>query len=468
MRSSFAGLNMAMRALMSQQQAIDVVNHNIGNANTEGFSRQTVRLSQTDPLTMTGINRGLSGQVSTGVQADTARRVRDSFIDLQISRETQTLGQHDLRQQVLGEVELAFNEPSDQAISAQLANFWNAWSSLSNTPESLASRKALEENTKTLTTSINQLYGQLTAIRRNLDDQIKFRVLDINNIAGKIAKLNGQITKIVGTGDQPKVLLDRRNLLLDELSRLSNIRYFTQDNGAVTVTIGGRALVMGEQAFAVSTVLNPSNNNLRDVVWEDDQSALPIDNGELQGILDTRDNVLATQIQKLDTLATSLRDAVNTAHAAGFGLNNSTNNPFFEGNGASDLRVAAVISQDLSNIAAATQINAPGDGSNALNILALQSALSIGGVNTIDDFYHSIITQLGVDSQQSGSIAANQTLLVGHLKTQRESVSGVSLDEEATNLVKFQHAYNAAARMMNVVDEMLDRIINGMGLVGRS
>lgn len=479
-RSTFATLNLANRALVSQQIGLDIVGHNIANANTDGFTRQAAEMQAAIPFTLAGTTRPQQpGQLGTGVNVVNIRRFRDSFLDLQFRSEQQLLGQWQASRDAISKVEQAFNEPSQEGLAATLSKFWNSWSSLANNPESQSFRKALVENAQTMTSQMNQLHRSLSQQQRDLDQQVRLRVTDVNNLTQQIARLNDQIVRIVGSGDQPNDLKDQRDVLLDKLAKLVNITYTEAGNGTVTVNIGGRTAVYTNQSFELKT-RESETTGFSEVVWADafreaQVPPIPLDpvnitSGQLFGDIQARDVTLAQTLESLNSIAAALITNVNEVHATGFGLNDVTGSPFFSGTGADDIDVHSAIAEDLDNVAAATYQLSPGDGSNALAIHDLQRALVMtsGTTNTtIEDFYAGLVANLGVISQQADGMAKNEQLLSEHLAQSRQSLGGVSLDEETTNLIRYQHAYNAAARVVTVVDEMLDRIINNMGIVGR-
>jgi flagellar hook-associated protein 1 FlgK len=477
-RSTFATLNLANRALVAQQIGLDTTGHNIANANTDGFTRQAAEMEASTPFTLAGTSRPQQpGQLGTGVDVTNIKRFRDGFLDLQYRQEQQLLGQWTSSQDALSKIEQAFNEPSSEGLASALSQFWNNWSSLANNPESQSFRKSLVESAQTLTSQMNQLYNTLAGQQRNLDTDVQLRVTDINNLTQQIARLNDQIIRIVGAGDQPNDLRDQRDLLLDQLSKIVNITYAESDNGSVTVNIGGRTAVYGNQSFQLKTQEDPTTG-FSQVYWADafresQVPPLPLDqanitSGQLYGDIQARDVTLADTLDQLNSLGATLITQVNEVHSQGFGLNDATGLPFFAGTGADDIAVSDAITGDLDNVAAASSQLSPGDGSNALAIHDLQRQLVMNnGSATIEDFYAGLVANLGVQSQQAQGMAKNEQLLSDHLAEQRQSVGGVSLDEETTNLIRYQHAYNAAARVVTAVDEMLDKLINGTGLVGR-
>jgi len=481
-RSTFATLNLANRALVAQQIGLDITGHNIANANTDGFTRQAAEMQASVPFTIVGTTRPQQpGQLGTGAEVVNVKRFRDGFTDLQFRQESQLLGQWTTARDAIAKVEQALNEPSTDGLSGALSRFWNSWSALANNPESQASRKALAESAQTVANQMNQLHRTLKSQQSDLDRDIALRVDDINNLTTRIARLNDQIIRIVGAGDQPNDLKDERDVLIDQLSKLVNMNYTEGTNGAVTINLGGRTVVYNNQSFALRVdqrdkAGNPDPDGFVNVFFADptDQSKadptapVSITSGQLAGDLQVRDVTLAGFLSDLQDIGAQLIDQVNNVHAQGFGLNDSTGLPFFQGTGADDIAVSSFITGDLDNIAAASSQLSPGDGSNALKIHDLQRELMMaGGSATIEEFYAGQVANLGIQSQQAQGMARNEELLSSHLAQTRQSIGGVSLDEETTNLMRYQHAYNAAARVVTTVDEMLDRVINNMGVVGR-
>ncbi|MBM4417052.1 MAG: flagellar hook-associated protein FlgK [Chloroflexi bacterium] len=478
-RSTFASLTLANRALVSQQLALDITAHNIANANTDGFTRQAAEMIASIPFTIVGTTPARpQHQLGTGVQVANIKRFRDGFVDLQFRKEQQLLGQWESSHTAIERLEGSLNELSTEGLAGSLSRFWNDWSALANSPESQASRKALAENALTLTTQMNNRHRTWETMQRDLDRQLALRVQDINNLTTRIARLNDQIVRIVGAVDQPNDLRDQRDTLIDDLAKIVNISYIEGANGAVTISIGGRTAVFSDQSFALTVQADPTNpDGFNQVMWHDafrleqtpplDLDPVSISSGQLFGDIYARDTVIARALQSLQELGATLITRVNEAHALGFGLNNETGLLFFEGTGADDITVSEIITGDLDNIAAASSQSSPGDGSNALLIHDIQRELTMNNASaTMEDFFAGLVAEIGISRQQAHGMQQNERLLSSQLSQLRQSIGGVSLDEEATNLIRFQHAYNAAARLVTTFDEMLDRIIN-MGIVGR-
>lgn len=618
MISTFAGIEMGKKSLVTHQAAMNVAGHNVANAETEGYSRQQVTLEVFDPLYIPGLTRELTpGQVGQGVQVQKILRARDMLLEDRILGEKNGLSYWDTLSRWIYQVELVHNEPTDRSIMHVLDKFWSAWQELADNPDEIGPREAVREHGWALSRHLNHTYQALKAIRDNIEQAVRGRVKEINDLGAQIAELNARILRSESAGDNPNDLWDRRDLLVERLSELANIHIGRSDRDEFMVFIGGKHLVQGQHAERLTLLRNPGNEGYADVLWEVDGSPLQVESGELRALLDSRDVELKGQIDALDSFAANLMDLVNSAHRDGFGLNLRTGINFFEQRtlgvnpqgdhdfnrdglvdgtalfrirGATTLRkedavgIAGVItlndgitvsyaaadtaadiitrvnnagadvslylddqqrlvarsdgpSQAISHledsggfltgytgileasgpegafdrgqpgmagrvagdylptpylhpsswigldprvagevesIAAAAGVDTDGDGApdlsmgagnsdNALRIAGSRfQQVMMGGSQTIDEFYQALITDTGLRGETAQSEKENRTLLVENLENLRKSISGVNIDEELVSLVKFQHGYQAAARFVSMMDEMLDLLINRM------
>jgi len=466
MPSTFSGINIALRAVLTNQRAMDVISHNVANVNTPGYTRQEAVLVTSEPWTEPGLVHGsIPGQVGTGVQISQIRRYATSFFDQRIRGESQTLGRWQITRDALDQISVMFTEPSDTGVAAALDQFWSSWQDLASNPESVAARETVIQNSKNMTTLFNTFYAQLAGQQKDMDHQLDGYAQKVNESTSELARLNTLIAKVESIGDHPNDLLDRRDMILDRLAEIADIQYALGKNDATTVAIGGHSVVMGSQSVALQAGPDPANNNLRKLTWADDGSQAAISDGEMAGVIHVRDTVIPDLQSKLDTLAQSLISSVNTLHKAGYALDGTTTGlDFLQGTGARDIAVAF---NDPALVSAAVNASAVGDGNQALAISALQDQTIVGGQATAADSFRTLITSLGLDAQHAQTMTQNRSLLVDHLKQSKESQAGVSLDEEAVNLIRFQRGFQAAARAMNAVDEMLNQIVNTLGVVGR-
>ncbi|HOQ24286.1 MAG TPA: flagellar hook-associated protein FlgK [Bacillota bacterium] len=465
MRSTFAGIETAYRALQANQLALDITGHNIANANTEGYSRQVATFSATAPYTNPAFNRSATaGQIGTGVEVAYITRMRDMFVDLQIRQENHALGRWTARYENLHQLELIYNEPSETGIADALDQFWTALQDLANRAENTSVRAVVQQRAIILTDSIRSVYEQVAQLQRDLNQEITTRVSEINALANQIADLNEQIGKVTSLGDQANDLMDQRELLVEKLSKLTNIEVTTDNVGRYNITISGKGLVYGEKVTELYLDPDLDRQGLVDVKWTDSKEKVQFKDGSVKGLLEVRDEDIEIYQKMINDMASSLINEMNAIHSAGYGLDGSTGIAFFSGSDASNIRVNNEILVDGRRIAAAIG-DEPGEGQNALKMAALlKTPIMNAGTTTYAAYYSSIISRLGVDAQKATTMKDNQEVLVGHLKDRQESVAGVSLDEEMANMIKFQHAYNAAARILTTLDAVLDTIINKMAV----
>ncbi|MBN2324702.1 MAG: flagellar hook-associated protein FlgK [Spirochaetes bacterium] len=331
MSSSFTGIEIGKRGLLTNQTALWVTGHNVSNAETEGYSRQKVTLEVFDPLYVPGLTREQTpGQIGQGVQVEKIKRARDMLLEDRILSEKNGLGYWKSQSDWIRQVELVHNEPTDKSIMHLLDRFWASWQELANNPEETAARETVRENGIALSRHINHNYEALYSIRENIEAAVKGRVEEINGLASSIAKLNREILRSESSGDNPNDLWDRRDLLIERLSELANIGIGRSDKDEFIVYISGKHLVQGQHYERLLTVANPENEGYSDIIWEVDSSPLDVKTGELRSLLDARDVELKGQISSLDLFAVNLTDLVNSIHRRGFGLNLRTGLRFFK------------------------------------------------------------------------------------------------------------------------------------------
>ncbi len=463
------GMDTAIKALRAQQLAVDVASHNIANANSPGFSRQRLLLR---PIGLDGSDHfsrdALLGKTGYGVDASDVNRVRDIFLDFQLRQAIG--GEHQFQAEggALSRAELTFNDPTDDGLSGLLSNFWNSWHDVVNDPEGSPARTTLVNSTNTLTARIRTAYQDLTTQRKDLNFQVASVADKINSAASEIAQLNVQIKKVELNGDKANDLRDRRDLLLDQLAQTGDISYSEQPDTSVLVYYGNHELVVAGDARAVHAEDDPTNPGMNHLVFNVDNAEVKVTSGELRGLLDARDKDLPNLITKLNDFANGLMAQINAIHQTGYGLDNTTGLDFLTGTGASDIAINAVLEANPHQIATGGAANQPGDGSVALAIANLQLANTMSGSTmTFDTYYGNMVSVLGADVARAQGLQQSSNLLNSHLEGMRQSVAGVNLDEEMTNLQSAQHAYDAAARVITTIDEMLDQLINRTGVVGR-
>jgi flagellar hook-associated protein 1 FlgK len=447
--STFFGIETALRGLLAQQRALDVTSHNVANANTEGYTRQQAIMAATDALQVTDGSRLSSlASIGTGVDVQSYQRVRDQFLDMQFRAQNMVLGDKQATSNALDQIETALSEPGDNGISAQLAKFWSSWADVANSPESSAARQALVDQGTTLAQSIQQLYGQLTAAAGQAGAEYNSIIAspngDVAQAANEIATLNDAIKKAVAAGDHPNDLLDRRDQLLDKLSQLGQVSVTDLGNGSINVTFGDAA----NPLVADSAVNWPQTINNAGPPPTTSGGKL----GALYNLFEPGGTIASLQ-SDLNGVAKDLADKVNAIHNTGA----PTGVDFFTYTNGSEAATLAV------NVTASTVVTgasgAPGD-----NTLALAIARLRGG--TTDQLYSTFVTRIGSMAKDAQRQEASAQTLVDSIDGRRQSTSGVSMDEEMTNMIRFQRAFQASSRAMNTMDELLDTLINRTGRVG--
>ena len=467
MSGLFSGINTALKAILSQQVAMQVIEHNVANANNENYTRQEAVITAAPPDSPAGLDSSfMTGQIGTGSVVNYIKRYSLEFMDNRLRSEMSNASQWEMNTQLLSQIEATMAEAGDDGITAKLGAFWEGWQSLSTDPGSQIYRADLYERATNLVDAFHRRSQSIYAFREDQDLAIQERVSEINGLASQLARMNEEIARVTAYGNQPNDLLDQRDAMIDRLAEITGVVSHIQDDGSVMVSLGGHALVVGGHSFSLTTVPDANDFNLVDVEWEDGLSFVP-SQGEMAGILEARDIYAVDQLSSINTLASSLIARVNTLHQSGYGTNNATSLDFFTGTDALSMRVSSDMS-DLNNIAAAAAANSPGDNAIADQLAGVQNELLMdGGTSTLSDYYLKEVANLGLVIQRGEAYSRDRSAVVSSLKAQKESIGGVSLDEEAANLMKTQHAYNAAARLMTTVDEMIDTIVNRMGIVGR-
>ena len=470
MYGTFLGLNTSLRGLLAQQASLDTTAHNITNINTEGYSRQRADLATTTPLSVPAWNALMPGHVGTGVEVTGFSRLRDAYLDRTLRAEGSRFGSAGTSLGSLQQVEASFAEPSDYGISAQMQRFFAALDGVAAHPDSVPARQAFAQMADALATGFNQLDGELTAISTQSDDRLNNAVNEINSLSGQIAALNTTIRDSVQSGQDPNDFRDARDKLMDQLASKLNYTYTTNPaTEEVTITLGTTIPINLVDPLVPGGSTPITRADLDTAYGNGDLTA-----GETFGDEDMFTTVIPFYRNRLDDLVDSLVTQVNAQNAAGFDLAGIAGGDIFDAAGitAGTMRLD-VLNNILANpnlIAAASSWLAPGEpgnGNNANALLAMRSVVQGPPLNaTWESFYTATVADLGTRTDQAGRDVSNQGALVESLEGRKASVSGVSLDEEMSNMLRFQHAYNASARVLTAFDEALDTLINRMGRVG--
>jgi len=627
MTSTFSGIQIGKRGVMAHQDALNVTGHNLTNMNTRGFSRQRVEFSSFEPIYLPGLTRAQSaGQIGQGVISNNITRLRDELLDRRIIAQAGEQGYWQARDRYIREMEHIYLEPGSLSVRGNMDHFWDAWQELANHPSNMAQRHAVLERGRTLIDSIHQRYHDLSTLQNRADEEIRMTVFQINDLSTRIAGLNETIQNIQAQGDNPNDLLDRRDLLVDELSSMLNITVDNRDPDEFMVHTNGFILVQGRIGRQLDLQLN-RETGYADIVWSDTRSDLEFRNngrsGSLGALVNLRDNTIRSEIQTLNNMTMNFVGLVNEVHQNAYGLNGVTGVEFFvehpfvtningnydrSGDGEYDssfifrvsgsnsleprahvglsgvitlsgpqgnveipyfptdtvadvlnrinnsgaevtarldrdgrltmtatpslnrenpdfvirhiedsgrflegyagllaasgpegafswnvpdavnalvggpttwqvapiahpsgwVEVNPALFRDPMAVAAGFGENgrpaSPGNGEAARAIAAIRNTeVMVGQYRTLDDFFAVSTGRIGLLGEQSMIALEINNEIMRDLHQRRQSVSGVSMDEELANMIKFQHGYAASARFISVIDSMLDIIINRMG-----
>jgi flagellar hook-associated protein 1 FlgK len=462
MANGWLGLNTALSGLRTSQEMLDIASHNIANASTPGYSRQRATIVAAPPFSYPAFNRsGLPGQLGTGVQITSIDRIRDVYLDQQIYQQQSLDGYWTARADTLATTEASFPEPSGSGMGDALSAFWSAWEDVAANPSSSATRTEVLTQAATLAARFNRDAGQISTQIAGVDGQVRGTIGDINGLASRIASLNKQIQGIVVSGDHANDLEDQRDQLVEQLNGLVPVQSVAQKDGTVTVLVGGTALVDHDTTRTVTATNDASGHAMPTWTTGD---PLVVSGGQLKAYLEARDVTLAGYQASMNTLAKQIADQVNAAHTSGVDQKGNPGLALFTyvpGEESATLAVNPAIGSDPSRVVVGSAAGAPGDTSIAAQIADLASSATFGtGTQTPADAYATFIGQIGADSQQASEMASNQDLVVQQLVDRRSSISGVSLDEEATDVIKFQQAYQASAKVITTINEMLDSLMN--------
>jgi flagellar hook-associated protein 1 FlgK len=446
-------LHMAVRSLHAQQSAMNVTGQNIANVNTPGYTRRVVDFSPVPPTH------------GGGVEIENVRAVRDALLERRLLQQI-PLGTRDAAiAETLAVLEAALGAPG-ASLDASLDGFFDALAGLAEEPMSDIARRQVQSAGTTLAVAFGEMADRFTIARRDADVRIRGAVDEIDTLAARIAEINRAMPQAQANGDG-RTLEDEQAQLLRRLSELADVHVISRADGGVDVAIGnGRPLVLAENVYrlqvttAAGGFASLSSQGV-DVTGE-------VTGGVLGGLLHARDTVIPGYLASLDTLAFETAAQVNALHAAGFDLAGNPGGVFFSystppagtSGAAQAVRLDPAIAADTGAIAAAG-VPLAGDNGTARALAALRDARVLnGGTATLHDGWAGLVYQVGRDSQAASSSRDTHAEIVRQVDALRDQVSGVSLDEEALNLLKFQRAYEANAKFFTAVDRMLTTLLN--------
>jgi flagellar hook-associated protein 1 len=449
--ANISGLYTALSGMQAQRKVMDITAHNVSNASTEGYHRQRVELASSGARMGAGIFAGRSTMY--GVDVIGVSRSVDELLEARSVREEAGRAAASLANSTFERIEGVFAEPTDNGLASQLQAFWGAWTDVANNPGGLAQRTALLQAADTLASSLHRTADDLQSVKDTAIAGVVDLSKDANELAEQIASIN---KKIVGAPESANDLRDQRELLVNQLSQLTGAQARAGDNGQVDVYIGGRAVVAGQLSFA----LDGTGGTLR---WASDGAVVTAPSGKAATLAATITDIVPRYTASLDSMVNTLVTQVNLVHNAGYDQSSTTGRDFFD---PANVTAASIsLSVDVAglpqNVAAGAPVlpgpTAPGalDGEQARAIARIAESTS-----GPDSEYRALVSSLAVESRAALRRADIQDQIADATRAEADSIGGVSIDEEMANLTASQRAFEASARVLTIVDEMLGTVIN--------
>lgn len=473
---SFTSYEIARSGLYVSERGLYVTGHNISNVNTPGYVRQQA-IMKASPYHTISVKSDLM-QVGLGADIQQTRQIRHMFLDNMYRRESTTLGYWESKSKTLQDVQAILSEPFGEGLQSVMNQFWDSWHELSKEPHSLTTRAMVKQRGKSLVSHVNHMGEQIDRLQKDINLQTKDRINEVNDITAQIAKLNIEITKEEATGDFANDYRDQRNVLVDRLSKLVDTEVTEMSDGQLAITVGGHFIVNRDKNTNFYEGKHYNDKRISVPMLEGTTMEVPVKNGTIKGLMDSN-GVINSMRERLNYFINSVASEVNKLHKSGktmdippkdgddffvpvnaalpIGMGNIKLNPAFSGD-------------DGLNTIVTSMEGDSGDNSIALKIANLRHAEIMKDGNdilSIDGYYQNIILHVGNDGAEAIRVCKNQLKLVQSADANRQAISGVSMDEEMSNMMKFKFSYDASSRAINLIDEMIETVIMRMGLVGR-
>ncbi|MFC1528395.1 flagellar hook-associated protein FlgK [Candidatus Latescibacterota bacterium] len=456
------GLNIANNSLKTQSAILNIISHNIANAETPGYSRQTVLLSTVADESNRGLMARKLVSIGGGVLPKEISRARFALYDEIFRKENQDLNDYIKTEELMYQVELLFSEPTERGLSNAINEFFNGWQEVANDPHNMAARHSLRGFSIELTNRFHHIYNQLQTIREDIDLEISSIPDSINEITEEIANLNASIRIADSQKASSNDLRDKRDHLVDELSEIVNVRSVEQDNGTYTILIGGNVAVEQDYFSKLSSVtsIDKTLNVRKTIIISEEGDEYVPQHGKMGALIKFRDNNLNEIMNDINKIAEAIITSVNYEHSDGYGMKGGTDLNFFNPQNKKAFNIS--VSPDIDDVSkiAVSGDGAIGDNSNALRINDIRHAKIVDQRFSIGEYYNTMIANIGIMGRHAQSSRKNEELLVDQIDNAREGIKGVSVDEELVNMITCQRIYQSAARLVTVIDELLESVIN--------
>ncbi|MBP6217783.1 MAG: flagellar hook-associated protein FlgK [Oligoflexales bacterium] len=470
MTGIFHSLNIGSEALHVNRQGIDTTAHNIANAQTESYSRQDLKIGQRDP------NSKGKALIGNGNYVQSVDRSRDMFIEKQINKVSSGLGLNEGKKKILAEIEGVFSPELRSSVAEEMSAFFSSLQTLAEYPEEITVRTSVKERGENLAAAFRSVDHDLKRIRGNINEELKGLGMKVSDQLKSIASLNLKIRELeTGNQSQANDLRDQRDQLVRKLSEAMNIQYYDDQYGMTTIRGPSETLLVDKgSAATLDIALGEDKNGMYDVLYTPKDGGVIRDitkafsGGQFKGLLESRDQVTKHIMDQNNELARTFTHEINKIHKEGFGLGgfgNQNGTNFFQEvenpeEAAALMSIDSAILNSTDAIAAASLPGAAGDNININRMLNLKSEkLLEDGAATLNEFYANSMGALGIQSQRVENVLESDKILLADLKSRGEAIAGVSLDEEATNMIRWQTAFTASSKVITTADQMLQTIL---------
>ena len=471
MSGLFQTLSVGAESLAASRQGVDTTGHNIANVHTEGYSRQRVNLAQRDPVEARGL------VIGNGAYVKNIARAHDPYVEKEILQAKQVLGKCTTQQDQLKKIEGIFSPESGANINNELTKFFNSLQDLSQFPEELIVRTSVKDAGQNLASAFKRVDNDLRGAQRDINDSLNGEVSEINVILENVAKLNLSIAETESVdGRIANDLRDKQDSLLRDLADRIDVRFYSSDQGMVTVR-GPQETLLVDHGFCAQAALlaKPGMINAPDFCIIEKEDTIPKvvtninKNGRVAALVNVRDKTINQMLNNNNEMAGALAENVNQIHRQGFGINDFgklEGRNFFAisddpNQAASSIDITQAIAENTDAISAAGTPDAPGDNIVVNNLLRLEhERIMEHGRSTLGDYYSNFVGVFGLDIVRNNHQTEANQILLNDLNARREAIAGVSLDEEAMNLMRWQANFTASSRVITTVDEMLDTVLS--------
>ncbi len=442
--------DISRRSMETYQRSMDVASNNIANAGNPDYRRQRAIISTEQTQQFAGITWG------TGVKLDDIERIRSSLTETQITSNNQKYAFNERSSVLLGQVEDVFSEPSDLGISNLIGKFFSSWSELSANPTSSALRSNVVYSAQNLSTKVEDINESFQIIKTSIYNEFNDKVREVNNTLSKIQSINRQVSEAKAIGYNANDLMDKRDLLVDDLSKLVNISVSYQSDETVSISIGGVFAVDKGSYTEFETSTTVAGISMASVNGGKEVS---LTGGEISALTDVFSNKIPDYQAKLDVVITQLMTSINDIHSSGYNIDDppATGFNFFESYENGKLKISDSILNDYNKIAVSSD-GTSGNGDIAIQLFEIGDEDVLNGSRLID-VYSTLISIVGSQKQNVDQLAEAGSLVLQQLNNQKDSYSAVSVDEEMLNVITAQKAYEASAKLIRMADEMLDTLM---------